>query len=71
MVTASGATPVFVPTTIENNFELTQEDLDRYVTDKTRLVILCSPSNPTGAVYRKKALELLGKYAVEKNFMIL
>ena len=71
MVTASGATPVFVPTTIENNFELTKEDLDRYVTDRTRLVILCSPSNPTGAVYRKEALELLGKYAVEKNFMIL
>ena len=71
MVSASGATPVFVQTYPENNFELTAEDLERYVTPRTRLVVLCSPSNPTGAVYRKEALELLGEYAVRKNFMIL
>ena len=71
MVAASGARPVFVQTYPENNFELTEEDLARYVTGKTRLVILCSPSNPTGAVYRKAALETLGRWAVEKNFMIL
>ena len=46
-------------------------ELARYVTEKNRLVILCSPSNPTGAVYRKAALETLGRWAVEKNFMIL
>ena len=71
MINAAGATPILVRTFPENNFELTREDLDKYVNEKTRLVILCSPSNPTGAVYRKEALELLGKYAVEKNFMIL
>lgn len=71
MVSASGAKPVFVQTYPENNFELTEEDLKRYVNEKTRLMILCSPSNPTGAVYRRKALEMLGQYAVQKNFMIL
>jgi len=71
MINASGAKPVFVQTFPENNFELTEEDLQRYVTPRTRLVVLCSPSNPTGAVYRRKALETLGRYAVEKNFMIL
>ena len=71
MVSASGARPVFVRTRPENNFEITEEDLAHYVTEKTRLVILCSPSNPTGAVYRKAALKTLGRWAVEKNFMIL
>ena len=71
MINASGAKPVFVPTFPENNFELTAEDLERFVTPRTRLVVLCSPSNPTGAVYRRAALETLARYAVEKNFMIL
>lgn len=71
MVAASGATPVLVQTFPENNFELTEDDLHRYVTDRTRLLILCSPSNPTGAVYRLRALERLAAFAVRKNFMIL
>ena len=71
MVSASGAKAVFVQTYPENNFELTEEDLKRYVNEKTRLVILCSPSNPTGAVYRRKTLETLGQWAVQKNFMVL
>jgi len=71
LIRAAGATPVFVQTVPENNFELTEEDLERYVTDKTRLVVLCSPSNPTGAVYRRQALETLARHAVEKNFMVL
>lgn len=71
MVTVFGAKPVLVPTCPANNFELTDEDLQNYVTERTRLVILCSPSNPTGAVYRRKALELLGDCAVKRNFMIL
>ena len=71
MISASGATPVLVRTTPENNFELTEDDLKRHVTGRTRLVVLCSPSNPTGAVYRRRTLEMLGAWAVRKNFMIL
>ena len=71
MINASGAKPVFVPTFPENNFELTAEDLERFVTPRTRLAVLCSPSNPTGAVYRRAALETLARCALEKNFMIL
>ena len=71
MINASGAKPVFVPTFPENNFELTAEDLERFVGPRTRLVVLCSPSNPTGAVYRRAALETLARCALEKNFMIL
>ena len=71
MIRASGAKPVFVQTFPENNFELTEEDLVRYVTPQTRLVVLCSPSNPTGAVYSKKALETIADYALKNKFMIL
>lgn len=71
MIRASGATPVLVQTVPENNFELTQEDIEKKVTSNTRLVILCSPSNPTGAVYRRKALEELAEAALKQNFMIL
>jgi aspartate aminotransferase len=71
MIHASGAKAVPVATFPENNFELTEEDLRRHVNANTRLLILCSPSNPTGTVYRRAALESIGKYAVQDNFMIL
>lgn len=71
MIHASGAKVVLVDTFPENNFELTEEDLRRYVNANTRLLILCSPSNPTGAVYRRSALETIGAYAVQNNFMVL
>ena len=71
LINASGAKPVLVQTYPENNFELTESDLERYVNGRTRMVVLCSPSNPTGAVYRREALEMLGRWAVEKNFLIL
>ena len=71
LINASGAKAVLVPTFPENNFEVTESDLERYVNERTRMVILCSPSNPTGAVYRREALEMLGRWAVEKNFLIM
>jgi len=71
MIHASGAKAILVGTRPENNFELTEEDLKRFVNEKTRLLVFCSPSNPTGAVYRRPALERIGKYAVDNNFMIL
>lgn len=46
-----GATPVFVPSTLERGWKLDPADLARALTPKTKAVILCSPSNPTGAAY--------------------
>ena len=51
MVALNYGTPVFVPTTLENNFKLQAADLDRAITKKTKWVILNSPSNPSGAAY--------------------
>ncbi|NCC61751.1 MAG: pyridoxal phosphate-dependent aminotransferase [Verrucomicrobiae bacterium] len=71
MINASGATPVLVHTYPGNNYEVTAEALEAAITEKTRLLILCSPSNPTGTVYRKEALEEIAHFAVKHNFMVL
>ena len=51
--------PVPVRTSFEDNYRLTPEQLEVAITDKTRVLILCSPSNPTGSCYSKKDLERL------------
>ena len=51
--------PVPVRTSFEDNYRLTPEQLEVAITDKTRMLILCSPSNPTGSCYSKKDLERL------------
>ncbi|XP_010555356.1 PREDICTED: bifunctional aspartate aminotransferase and glutamate/aspartate-prephenate aminotransferase [Tarenaya hassleriana] len=57
MARLADATPVVIPTRISDNFLLDPKDLESKLTDKSRLLILCSPSNPTGAVYPRKLLE--------------
>ena len=57
MVKLAGGTPVIVEAGFEQNFKMTPEQLEAAITPKTRLLILCSPSNPTGSVYSKKELE--------------
>lgn len=51
------ATPVILPTKISDNFLLNPDLLASKLNEKSRLLILCSPSNPTGSVYPKKLLE--------------
>ena len=59
MVAINGGTPVFVATTLENNFKLQAEDLDRAITPRTKWVVLNSPSNPSGAAYTHDELKSL------------
>lgn len=59
MVKLAGGTPVIVNGGFEQNFKITGEQLEAVITPKTRLVILCSPSNPTGSVYSKEELKVL------------
>lgn len=59
MVLLAEGTPVFVEAKIEQDFKITPEQLEAAITPKTRLLILCSPSNPTGSVYNKAELEAL------------
>ena len=59
MVILAGGKSVEVPTTMAQNFKVTPEQLDAAITPKTKLVILCSPSNPTGSVYSEAELRAL------------
>jgi len=59
MVKLAGGEPVIVEATFEQNFKMTPEQLEAAITPKTRMVILCSPSNPTGSVYNKEELRAL------------
>lgn len=61
MVKLAGGTPVFVEAKIEQNFKITPEQLDAAITDKTKMLIVCSPSNPTGSVYTASELEALSE----------
>jgi aspartate aminotransferase len=71
MVKLAGATPKFVLADDARGFRLTPELLEAAVTPKTRLLILNSPSNPTGAVYTRAELEALVAVALRHNLYIL
>ena len=57
MAKLAGGTPVIVEAGFEQNFKMTPGQLEAAITPKTRLIILCSPSNPTGSVYSKEELK--------------
>lgn len=59
MVKLARGTNVLVPTTLEDNFKITPERLEAAITPRTRMVLLCSPSNPTGSVYSREELQAL------------
>lgn len=61
MVKLAGGNPVFINAGFEQNFKITAQQLEDAITPKTRLLILCSPSNPTGSVYTKDELESLAE----------
>lgn len=61
MAKLAGAEPVIVNAGFEQNFKMTPEQLEAAITPKTRMLILCSPSNPTGSVYPQEELDALAK----------
>ena len=61
MVKLAGGVPVIVNAGFEQNFKMTARQLEAAITPNTRMLILCSPSNPTGSVYSKEELEALAQ----------
>jgi aspartate aminotransferase len=61
MVKLAGGVPVVVSTTFEDGFKIRPDQLAKAITNKTRGFILCSPSNPTGAVYSEQELKAIGE----------
>lgn len=71
MVRLVGGEPILVQTKKENGFKVTLEDIEPHLSDKTRMIILTNPSNPTGNVFNKEELQKLVGALVEKNILIL
>lgn len=71
MVTLAGATPVLVETLEEEGFQLNMENIKNAITDKTKVIIINTPNNPTGAVYSKESLEELADIAVKNDIYVI
>lgn len=67
MIKVAGAKPVILRTTQESNFKITSQQLQEAITAETKLLILNSPSNPTGMVYSKEELATISGVLVEKG----
>ncbi len=71
MVKLAGATPVILPTREKDHFVPQSGELERVITPKTRVLILNSPNNPTGATYSRQALAALGRVALAHRLIII
>ncbi|HEV3022969.1 MAG TPA: pyridoxal phosphate-dependent aminotransferase [Pirellulales bacterium] len=71
LVKLTGARPVIVPTREADDFKLAPAQLRAAVTPRTRILLICSPSNPTGNMYSLDELGALADVAIEKNLMVV
>lgn len=71
LVELAGGVPVIVQTDQENDFKLTEAQLRAAITEKTKILLLCSPSNPTGSMYTPEDLGALADVAIEKDLLVL
>ncbi|AYG00886.1 pyridoxal phosphate-dependent aminotransferase [Lactococcus allomyrinae] len=70
-VKMAGGKPIIVKAQQENHFKVTVEQLEAAKTNKTKILLLNSPSNPTGMVYSKEELKHIGEWAVANDLLIL
>ncbi|MGI6679761.1 MAG: aminotransferase class I/II-fold pyridoxal phosphate-dependent enzyme [Dehalobacterium sp.] len=70
-VALTGAVPVVVPTSVENEFKLTPEMLETYITPKTKAIVLSYPNNPTGAVLTREELTALSEVIIKHNLLVI
>jgi aspartate aminotransferase len=71
LVTMTGASYVLVPTTLENDFKMTPAQLKAAITPRSRLLMMNSPSNPTGSVYSRGELEALADVVLDSKLAVL
>lgn len=67
----AGAVPVIINLKAENEFRLTAKELEEAITDKTKVLILPFPNNPTGAIMERKDLEEIAKVIIEKDIFVM
>ena len=71
MVRVAQGCPKFIKTTKENNFKVTKEDLKKVISRKTKLLILNSPCNPTGTLYKEEELADLAHQIIDSNIFVI
>jgi aspartate aminotransferase len=71
MVKLADAVPVFINTTEEEGFKFTIDKLEKAITDKTKAIIINSPSNPTGMIYSEEELKAVADLAVSKGIYVI
>lgn len=67
----AGGKVVYVPTNVENNFQVTAEDIESRITDRTKVLFLAYPSNPTGAVLRREVLEEIAEVVIRHDLIVI
>lgn len=70
-VTLAGGNPIGVPTSIENEFRITVEDLEKHLTPKTKVLLIGYPNNPTGAVMTKEGLLEIANFAEAHDLIVI
>ncbi|HTX17678.1 MAG TPA: pyridoxal phosphate-dependent aminotransferase [Bacteroidota bacterium] len=71
MVRLVDSTPVFIQTTEASDFKISPEQLARAITKKTKALLFCSPSNPTGSVYSRREIEALAKVVAKSDIYVI
>jgi len=71
IVKLAGGRPVNVPTKAEAHFQVRAEDVAKAITPRTKMILVCSPSNPTGAICEESTLRALAKLAVENDLWLM
>lgn len=70
-VVLAGGTAVVVPTRVEDDFEVTAEEIEKYITPKTKMIFIGYPNNPTGAVMTKKRLQDIASLAEKYDLLVI
>lgn len=70
-ISLAGGVPILLPTDESTNFTVSMDQLDAAVTDRTKMLIFVSPSNPTGAVYTKEQVKQVGEWAADRGIWVM
>ncbi|MBD0324517.1 MAG: pyridoxal phosphate-dependent aminotransferase, partial [Aldersonia sp.] len=70
-ITLAGGVPRIIHTTEETGFQVTVDQLEAARTERTKVLLFCSPSNPTGAVYPPETVEAIGRWALEHGIWVV
>lgn len=71
MVSLADGVPVIINTTKETNYKVTNEQLESALTNKTKAIIINSPSNPTGMIYTKDELQIIAQFAIKNDLLVI